>query len=377
MPDQDIPIIAVRNPPKEDDAEKKKKLYRSLTVYEEASKVDFIEIDTRLEGYVESTTNRLVKSINDLQDSIISQVRRSNILTTGNMRLIRDIVIAPKKLQDGVKHVKNIVLNSLGYVYLDGRLQGLTEVESSLGKKVKFDESSGPFTFTWNDTGYSIANGHERFRAMFADIADVKPKEALDKFKHKVPMTKRQFSRLLDTSKGRAFTVAGLIEKDVLRNTQELLYKAIDEGASIDDFAFALKQSNIKYTGTVYGTDLKKGLPITPVHTEVILRTNFATVYNNGRWDLFNDPAVVEFVPAYQYSAILDQRTREIHRKMDKRIYPRNDPVWKKWKPPAGYNCRCQLTAVTINMDYIVSAPTALRPDPGFGSLSDARLPRI
>ncbi len=124
------------------------------------------------------------------------------------------------------------------------------------------------------------------------------PKKALDRFRRKVPMTKRQYSQLLDMAKGRAFTVAGIIEKDMLRTIQELLYKAIREGAPLSDFSNALREANVKYTGSVYGTEKKKGQPLSPIHTETIVRTNFASVYSEGRWDMFNDPAVVSFVPA-------------------------------------------------------------------------------
>jgi SPP1 gp7 family putative phage head morphogenesis protein len=364
---KDIPIKAFAE---------KRKLWRNLTIYEEACKIDFVELESRFEGHVQATTDRLARAVKDIQESIISQVGRLKILETGNMKLIRDVVIAPKKLSDGVKHVKNICLNSFGYVYLEGRSDALIEVENSFGKSIKFGEDSGPFAFVLREQGWDIENGYERNRAHFADIADLTPAEALKKFKRKVPMTKRQYSQLLDMAKGRAFTVAGIIEKDILRTIQDLLYKGIREGASIKDFAFALRQANIEYTGTVYGTDKKKGEPISPVHTETILRTNFASVYSDGRWDLFNDPAVVSFVPAYQYSAILDTRTRETHRRMDERVYLRDDPIWYKWRPPAGYNCRCILTPVTVNMDFSVSRPTALKPDPGFGALIEARVPR-
>jgi len=364
-----VPITAIKDQPKA-----KPKLWRNLTVYEEAAKIDFAQMGEDMGRQVKSTTDRIAEAVEDIEESIIAQTKRLKILETGNMKPIRDIVIAPKKLQDGVRHIKNICLNSFGYMYLEGKRGGLLEVENSYGKKIKFAEDSGPFVFELKDDGYIIENGYSNNRAYFADIADLTPAEALKKFRRKIPMTKKQYSQLLDMAKGRAFTVAGIVEKDILKSVQEMLYKAIREGAPLKDFAFALKQANIKYTGTVYGSDAKKGEPISPIHTETIVRTNFASVFNDGRWDLFNDPAVVGFVPAYQYSGILDNRIRETHRKMDGKIYPRDDPIWNRWRPPCGYNCRCILTPVTINMKYSVSNPTALKPDPGFGALTDTRV---
>lgn len=359
---QNIPIVAV--------VTQERKLWRNLTRYEEAAKVDFLELERQFEEHVKSTTSGMAGEIENIQTSIIEQVRRLKILENRDMKRIKDVIIAPRKLQDGVKHIRNICLNAFAYVYLEGRSAGLQEVENSLGKKVIFQEQSGPLAFVLQDQGYDILNGMDHNRAHFAGISDMTPKEALDRFRRRVPMTKRQYSQLLDMAKGRAFTVAGIIEKDMLRVLQELLYKAIREGAPLEDFAHALKKANIKYTGSVYGTEQKKGQPISPIHTETIVRTNFASVYSDGRWDMFNDPAVVSFVPAYQYSAILDQRTRETHRKMDKKVYARDDPIWKRWRPPAGFNCRCLLTPITANMEYVISAPTSLQPDPGFGALA-------
>jgi SPP1 gp7 family putative phage head morphogenesis protein len=139
----------------------------------------------------------------------------------------------------------------------------------------------------------------------------------------------------------------------------------------LPEFKTALEKANVKYTGTVYGTDKLKGEAITPYHMETILRTNFADVYNRGRDSFFNDPDVVEFVPAFQYSAILDSRTRDDHRKMDGRIYNRDDPIWQRWSLPAGYNCRCIRVPVTVNQQYSVSNPTNLKPDEGFGGRAD------
>ena len=361
MNEEKIPITGFK--------EEKPKLFRSLTVYEEACKIDFIKLDSTFDDQVASTTARIADNVREIEDSIIKQVSRLKILENGSTARIKNVIIAPGKLSDGVRHIRNSCVNAFAYVYLEGRANALTEVETSLHKKIKFSEASGVMYFVLHKPGYDIIDEFDERQAHFADIVDMTPKESLDQFRRRVPMTKRQYSMLLDMAKGRAFTVAGIVEKDMLRTVQELLYKAIREGATVKDFGFALKKANVKYTGTVYGTDAKKGEPISPIHTETIIRTNFASVYSDGRWDLFNDPAVVSFVPAYQYSGILDSRIRETHRKMDSRIYPRDDPIWKKWRPPNGYNCRCILTPVTVNMDYTVSNPTALKPDPGFGSL--------
>jgi SPP1 gp7 family putative phage head morphogenesis protein len=127
-----------------------------------------------------------------------------------------------------------------------------------------------------------------------------------------------------------------------------------------------LREANVRYTGTAFGTAAKKGQPIKPFHAETILRTNFTTIYNRGRMALMNDRDVVEFVPAYQYSAILDSRTRDTHAFMDGRIYLRDDPIWDDWTPANGFQCRCMIIPVTSNIPFTVSRPTKVEPDTGF-----------
>jgi len=169
----------------------------------------------------------------------------------------------------------------------------------------------------------------------------------------------------------RSWTIAGVVENDVLNSARTLLVRGIDEGWTLPEYTKAFRDANVQYTGTAYGTAAKAGQPIKPYHMETIVRTNFSTVYNDSRWVMMNHPDVIEFVPAYQYSAILDTRTRPTHARMDGKIYPRDDPIWQRWNPPAGYSCRCYLVPVTSNHPYTVSRPTRVDPDPGFGGRTD------
>jgi SPP1 gp7 family putative phage head morphogenesis protein len=73
-------------------------------------------------------------------------------------------------------------------------------------------------------------------------------------------------------------------------------------------------------------------------------------------------------VVAFQYSAILDDRTRANHAEMDGRIYLINDPIWDTWTPPNGFNCRCVLIPITKYEQFEVSdpPPADCLPDEGF-----------
>lgn len=316
------------------------KLSRELSKYELASGVDFNERHKKSERHVIATTTRVVEEIKDYQQSVVNQVRRLKIIENRDYKAIREIQIGPVgRPSEGPKKLKDIFLNASMFIYMEGKQDALKEVESSLDRKLNFD------------------------------IMDVSPTEALKQFKGKIPMTKREFGILIAREKAKAFTVAGIIEKDMLRDIQLLIFRAIEQGWTIDQFFEALQEAEVKYTGTAYRTD-KTGETLSPVHAETIIRTNFAEVYSLGREATFNDKDVVKFVPAFEYSALLDSRTRKTHRDMDGKIFLRGDPIWLEWNPPNGYNCRCIKLPVTINMEYSVSSRTALRADSGFGSIT-------
>ena len=75
-----------------------------------------------------------------------------------------------------------------------------------------------------------------------------------------------------------------------------------------------------------------------------------------------------DFVPALQYSAILDDRVRPNHAAMDSKIFRTTNPIWDTWTPPNGFNCRCLIIAVTrSDFDGQESSAPAAQPDKGFG----------
>jgi len=294
-----------------------KLLLRPLSKFEEATKIDFLKRAEEQENRVQSATKTVVKDIQDIEQNIVNQVKRHKILKTGRLTNLKKITVNSAKLR---AHL----LNAFGYTYFKGKYDARKEIENSLGHRIKV-------------RGVSI----------FQEPVDLVPREALAEFGRRQLVSKAEFNKMVARERARAFTVAGIVDKDMLNSTRQLVSKAVDEGWTLQQFQRGLKEANVKYTGTVFGTQARKGQPLTPFHTETILRTNFSTIYNRGRWNMMNDPDVMDFVPAYEYSAILDERTRETHAAMDGRIYPRDDPIWGLWTPPNGFNCFLPGTMIT------------------------------
>lgn len=73
------------------------------------------------------------------------------------------------------------------------------------------------------------------------------------------------------------------------------------------------------------------------------------------------------------YDAINDSRTRPAHRAMDGFIAPVSHPIWKRWYPPCGFNCRCSVISLSEAQAKIrgytgrVREPT-VDPDAGWGT---------
>ena len=77
-------------------------------------------------------------------------------------------------------------------------------------------------------------------------------------------------------------------------------------------------------------------------------RTAITDAVNTGRQSFFESDELKGFVLAFEYSAILDDRTSEICRSNDGRI--RKD--WGNRQPPNHFRCRSVLVAVSVVDDW-------------------------
>lgn len=168
-----------------------------------------------------------------------------------------------------------------------------------------------------------------------------------DEFYHGIPVAARS----------RAFTVSGLASLDQIDSVKSSLERATQSGATFEQW----KRDALANIPQV------AGLP--PGRLDTIFRTNIQTHYSVGRTQqqrLNKDNA-----PYLMWDAINDSRTRPSHRAMDNHIAPMDDPIWKKWSPPAGFRCRCARIALTneqaIARGYAPGTPSPqVMPDTGF-----------
>lgn len=142
-------------------------------------------------------------------------------------------------------------------------------------------------------------------------------------------------------SRDRAFTVARESREDVLERIRDKLAETVKEGASLKSFRDSLEP------------DLQASF-IGPAHQETVYRTNVQTAFREGQDRMASHPIVAEIFPYRTWDAVHDARTRKTHLALEKlglsgtNVYRADDPFWKVWKQPAGYNCRCGSRYITI-----------------------------
>lgn len=190
-------------------------------------------------------------------------------------------------------------------------------------------------------TYVSFANGDDKKKLEKAGRLemnfDVPPQEAIDYFKRKKIVTKKEFDKLSNEAKGGSFYVSGVYKKDVLTALHKEISDALESGQS-------QKQTIKNFKEILEGAGHKE---LGDFHLETVFRANMQTAYGVGRRRLMEDSA--DLLPFWQYSAVNDNRTRPMHRALDGLVYPANHEFWDEHYPPWGFNCRCSVIAL---LDY-------------------------
>ncbi|MGH9944880.1 MAG: phage portal protein family protein, partial [Pyrinomonadaceae bacterium] len=163
---------------------------------------------------------------------------------------------------------------------------------------------------------------------------DMPPEEAVDYFRRKRVVPRKQFDKLDAEARSAAFTVSGLYQTDLLEAFKEEIAQALENGETqqqvVKGFREILEGAGHRELGDF--------------HLETIFRTNMQVAYGVGRRRALED--IAEDLPFWEYSAVLDDRTRPAHRALDGLVLPANHEFWNEHFPPHGFNCRCVVNAV-------------------------------
>ncbi len=149
----------------------------------------------------------------------------------------------------------------------------------------------------------------------------------------------------------RAFTVAGVLQLDVLKAFQDEIDLSLREGRSLADFAQRIRPQLVKagFWGDVDVTDPKTGEQRTTTFNDARLRliydVNLRQSHAAGRWARIERNKASH--PFVMYRTRHDERVRQSHKPWHGLVLPVDAPFWKTHFPPNGWRCRCTAFAVS------------------------------
>lgn len=179
-------------------------------------------------------------------------------------------------------------------------------------------------------------------------LFDVVPEQALAWFKAKGLRSSFAWQDLYGEEHDKAFTVAKMLDIDLLKEVHQQVTDAIETGSTFQEFVKNLtpKLQSAGWWGEKVVLDPLTGNAVTSQlgsvrRLETIFRTNMMSAYAAGSWQQIIDQ--VDDAPYLLYDAVDDGRTRAEHRAWNNTVLPASDKFWNTHYPPNGYNCRCSV----------------------------------
>lgn len=199
------------------------------------------------------------------------------------------------------------------------------------------------------------------------DAFDVAPAKAIDYFKRKGLRASYSYADMIGEANDAAFTVAKMMDVDLLGQVRQSLDAAIASGTSFGqwkrEIAPILKAAGWwgesempdPLTGEAKRVQLGSAWRL-----ETIFRTNMQTAYAAGQWKEIQEQA--DLAPFLMYDAVDDFRTRPLHAAWDGTVLPVKSAWWKTHYPPNGWNCRCGV--IQMDADQLREMGLTPRADP-------------
>lgn len=178
------------------------------------------------------------------------------------------------------------------------------------------------------------------------------PEDALKFFRAKGLKTSFAWQDMLHEAHDDAFTVAKMMDLDMLADVKAAVDEALATGKTKawfrDQLEPMLKAKGWWGKGTMIdpATGEEREVQLgSPRRLKTIFQVNLRTSYMAGHWAHIQDTKG-DF-PYLLYDAIKDTRTRPLHRSWDGMVLSVDDPWWDTHTPQNGWNCRCSVIQVS------------------------------
>ena len=175
------------------------------------------------------------------------------------------------------------------------------------------------------------------------------PTAVYEYLKSKKPEAHFDYDEIVHDAHKKAFTIAKMTNLDLLKDMQSSLTKAFKDGIGFDEWKNSVKPMLAKkgWLGNIKVKDPKTGeekeIYVGNRRLRTIFNTNMRTAYAKARYE-----SQMESLGEYfRYTAVLDSKTREAHRKLHGKTLPKTDKFWDTNYPPNGWGCRCKVQVLT------------------------------
>lgn len=175
------------------------------------------------------------------------------------------------------------------------------------------------------------------------------PTAVYEYLKSKKPEAHFDYDEIVHDAHKKAFTIAKMTNLDLLKDMQSSLTKAFKDGIGFDEWKNSVKPMLAKkgWLGNIKVKDPKTGeekeIYVGNRRLRTIFNTNMRTAYAKARYE----SQMQSLGEYFRYTAVLDGRTREAHRKLHGKTLPKTDKFWDTNYPPNGWGCRCKVQVLT------------------------------
>ncbi|WP_084448683.1 phage minor head protein [Desulfovibrio inopinatus] len=189
-------------------------------------------------------------------------------------------------------------------------------------------------------------------KPLFTLPFDLPPADAIDYFRSKGNAISFGWQDMWRDAHSKTFTVAKAMKMDILQDIRTALDTALSEGNTFEQFRKELEPllrqkgwwGKKKMIDPLTGEEKLVQLG-SPWRLKTIYHTNISTAYAAGHYKRMMETA--EARPLWLYDAILDSRTRPMHKTWDGKVLPYDHPWWRTHYPPNGWRCRCGVIAMS------------------------------
>ena len=164
-------------------------------------------------------------------------------------------------------------------------------------------------------------------------------KEAIVHFNGKTLLTAESYLDVKAYEHALAFTVAGLMDEDLLKDVRDAVASAMENGTDFREFKRTLKPYLMAkgWLAETLDDGTQQLVAGSNRRLRTIYSTNLQTAYSAGQWERIQQTK--EFLPYLQYMPSVSENPRLSHKRYYGLCRPADDTIWQSIMPPNGWGC--------------------------------------